>query len=84
MALPMPYSLILATQRYDMHMLKIDEITLSYLLKLRRAKTLSTLETMTIALERDHPLASEQEAIATAWVLREKEINSGMLSALLV
>ncbi|AQS40208.1 hypothetical protein FM037_16545 [Shewanella psychropiezotolerans] len=67
-----------------MHTQKFDEITFSYLLKLRRAKTLTTLETMTLALERDHPLASEQEAIAAAWVLREKEINSGMLSNLVV
>ncbi|MPY24565.1 hypothetical protein [Shewanella sp. YLB-07] len=57
----------------------IDEITLTFLFKLRRAKSLNTLETMTNALERDHPLASEQEAIAVAWVLREKEINTGQL-----
>ena len=51
-----------------------------FLLKLRRAKVLSTLETMTEALERDNLLASDQESIALAWVLREKEIKTGKLT----
>ncbi len=59
---------------------KIDATTLDFLLKLRRAKQIDTLETMTEALERQHPLASDQEAIALAWVLREKEIKTGISS----
>ncbi|RTR33541.1 hypothetical protein [Shewanella atlantica] len=61
---------------------KIDPMTLDYLLKLRRAQSLNTLETMTEALERDNPLASAQESIAQAWVLREKEIKSGVLTTI--
>jgi hypothetical protein len=57
---------------------KIDSTTLDFLLKLRRAKQIDTLETMTEALERQNPLASDQEAIALAWVLREKEIKTGV------
>jgi hypothetical protein len=59
---------------------KIDPTTLDFLLKLRRAKQIDTLETMTEALERQNPLASAQEAIALAWVLREKEIKTGVSS----
>lgn len=59
---------------------KIDPTTLNFLLKLRRAKQIDTLETMTEALERQNPLASDQEAIALAWVLREKEIKTGVSS----
>ena len=59
---------------------QIDPTTLDFLLKLRRAKQLDTLETMTEALERKHPLASDQGAIALAWVLREKEIKTGQSS----
>ncbi|MEC4727083.1 hypothetical protein HWQ46_16165 [Shewanella sp. D64] len=59
---------------------KIDPTTLDFLLKLRRAKQIDTLETMTEALERQNPLASDQEAIALAWVLREKEIKTGISS----
>lgn len=59
---------------------KIDPTTLDFLLKLRRAKQFNTLETMTEALERKHPLASDQEAIALAWVLRDKEIKTGTSS----
>lgn len=55
----------------------IDPTTLDFLLKLRRAKQIDTLEAMTVALERNNPLASDQEAIALAWVLREKEIKTG-------
>lgn len=64
-----------------MHSPKIDQITLDFLFKLRRAKLLDTLEAMTEALERDNPLASDQAAIALAWVLRETEIKTGILTA---
>lgn len=60
-----------------MHSPEIDEITLKFLLLLRRSKTLNTLEIMTEKLERDNLLASDQEAIAAAWVIREKEILGG-------
>ena len=60
-----------------MHSPLIDPVTLDFLFKLRRAKLLDTLEAMTVALERNNPLASDQEAIALAWVLREKEIKTG-------
>ena len=63
-----------------MHNPVIDQITLPFLLQLRRAKTLSTLEIMTTKLERDHALASDQEAISAACVIREKEIRCSKIS----
>jgi len=65
-----------------MHKPKVDSTTLDFLFKLRRAKSLDTLEAMTVALERNNPLASDQEAIALAWVLREKEIITGTLTSI--
>lgn len=53
---------------------QLDDISISYLIKFRRAKTPETLEIMANAAERSANYA-EKSAIAKAFVEREKEIN---------
>ena len=52
----------------------VDELTMEYLRKFRKARTEETLEVMAAGAEKKAP-TSHQSAIAKAFVLREKELG---------
>lgn len=58
-------------------MRELDDLSISYLIKFRRAKTPETLEIMADAAERLANYA-EKSAIAKAFVEREKEIAKAL------
>ncbi|USD39451.1 MULTISPECIES: hypothetical protein [Ferrimonas] len=61
--------------RIKLEQLNSDE--LDYLYKLRKARTLATLELMTEKLERDAASSAEEASICRAFDVRETEIEQG-------
>ncbi|TKB57383.1 hypothetical protein [Ferrimonas aestuarii] len=56
---------------------QLSEVELDFLYKLRKARTLDTLELMTERLEREAKTSSEEASICRAFDVRESEIEMG-------